>query len=52
LWARDAGALAGRAGIDRWTTPAGLKAVACRGTVKLSGDVGAVELYRFSCYWK
>jgi hypothetical protein len=36
LWARDAGALAGRSGIDRGTTSAGLKALACRGTVKLS----------------
>ena len=42
LWARDAGALAGRSGIDRWTTPAGLEALACRGAVKLSGDVEAV----------
>jgi hypothetical protein len=48
LWARDTGALAGRAGIDRSTTSAaGLKALACRGTVKLSGDVDV-----FSCQSK
>jgi hypothetical protein len=48
LWARDTGALAGRSGIDRSTTSAaGLKALACRGTVKLSGDVDALlELFR------
>lgn len=44
LWARDTGALAGRSGIDRSTTSAaGLKALACRGTVKLSGDVDAFQ---------
>jgi hypothetical protein len=57
LWARDTGALAGRSGIDRWTTPTGLWALACRGTVKLSGDVDAsmelsVLVGRFGCQSK